>query len=95
VQETPSNAKDQSARANFQKAIECYAVLVDEARHKGSLTSIPAMVVANLCVSYIMNERNQEAEDLMKQLEQEEEEAESQEDKRTPVRFQFSVILKP
>jgi tetratricopeptide repeat protein 30 len=84
MQETPSSAKDQATRANFQKAIECYGAIVADARQEGSVTSIPAMVVANLCVSYIMNEQNHEAEELMKQLE-EEEDAASAAEKRAPV----------
>lgn len=35
--------------------------------------SVPAIIVANLCVCYIMSNHNQEAEELMRKLEQEEE----------------------
>ncbi len=36
---------------------------------------MPAIVLANLCVSYIMTSQNEEAEDLMKKIEKEEERA--------------------
>ena len=38
-----------------------------------SLLSVPAIVLANLCVSYIMRSQNEEAEELMRQIEKEEE----------------------
>jgi tetratricopeptide repeat protein 30 len=41
--------------------------------HEDNLLSISAIVLANLCVSYIMSSKNQEAEKLMKILEKEEE----------------------
>jgi tetratricopeptide repeat protein 30 len=39
------------------------------------MLSLTAIVVANLCVSYIMVNKNEEAEDIMKRLEAEEEKA--------------------
>lgn len=39
------------------------------------MLSLTAIVVANLCVSYIMVNKNEEAEEVMKRLEAEEEKA--------------------
>ena len=41
--------------------------------HIDDLLSVTAIVLANLCVSYIMTSQNEEAEALMRQVEQEEE----------------------
>jgi hypothetical protein len=41
-------------------------------KEQGRLLDVAAIVVSNLCVAYIMNEKNPEAEELMKQLEREE-----------------------
>jgi hypothetical protein len=60
-------------RDNFQRAIDFYAPIVKGMKAKGKLLDVTAVVVANLCVSYIMNERNHEAEELMRQVEREEE----------------------
>jgi tetratricopeptide repeat protein 30 len=38
-----------------------------------NLLSLTAIVIANLCVSYIMIDQNEEAEDIMRKLEREEE----------------------
>jgi hypothetical protein len=73
VQDSPASRGDETSRDNFQKAIELYQPIVDRARSKSKLLDVAAMVVSNLCVSYIMNEKNHEAEELMKQLEKEEE----------------------
>eukprot|EP00924_Labyrinthula_sp_SR-Ha-C_P010894 snap_masked-scaffold_47-processed-gene-1.54-mRNA-1 protein AED:0.42 eAED:0.44 QI:0/-1/0/1/-1/1/1/0/768 len=48
----------------------------DEARAQNGLLNITAIVLANLCVAYIMTSQNEKAEELMKKLELEEEEAE-------------------
>lgn len=42
-------------------------------RHMDDLLSVTAIVLANLCVSYIMISQNQDAEELMKCIEKEEE----------------------
>jgi tetratricopeptide repeat protein 30 len=39
---------------------------------KGGLLDIPAIVLANLCVSYIMTSQNEEAEEIMRRVEAEE-----------------------
>lgn len=40
-----------------------------------NMLSLTAIVVANLCVSYIMVNKNEEAEEIMKRLETEEDKA--------------------
>uniref|UniRef100_A0A8C9TXG6 Tetratricopeptide repeat protein 30 n=1 Tax=Scleropages formosus TaxID=113540 RepID=A0A8C9TXG6_SCLFO len=42
-------------------------------RRKPSILNVSAIVLANLCVSYIMSSQNEEAEDLMRKIEKEEE----------------------
>lgn len=55
----------------FKDAISYYAPFVKKAGEKGML-NVPANVLANLCVSYIMTNQNEEAEEIMKQIEREE-----------------------
>ena len=38
-----------------------------------SILKVPAIVLANLCVAYIMTSQNEEAEELMRRVEKEEE----------------------
>ena len=82
-QDTPASKNEGAARDNFQQAIDHYAPIVGAMKARNKLLSVTAVVVANLCVAYIMNERNHEAEDLMKHLEREEElSLEAEPDKR-------------
>jgi tetratricopeptide repeat protein 30 len=55
----------------YVEAIKYYEPIVKT--HEDNLLSMSAIVLANLCVSYIMSSKNQEAEKLMKFLEKEEE----------------------
>lgn len=55
----------------FRDAIRYYEPIVR--KQMDDLLSITAIVLANLCVSYIMTSQNTEAEELMKCLEKEEE----------------------
>lgn len=55
----------------FRDAIRYYEPIVR--KQMDDLLSITAIVLANLCVSYIMTSQNAEAEELMKCLEKEEE----------------------
>lgn len=55
----------------FKEAITLYKPVV--IRQKDHLLDIPAMILANLCVSYIMTSQNEEAEEWMKSIEHEEE----------------------
>ena len=55
----------------FKDAIRYYEPIVK--RHADDLLSVTAIVLANLCVAYIMTSQNVEAEELMKCIEKEEE----------------------
>ena len=55
----------------FKDAIRYYTPIVD--KYKESLLDITAIVLANLCVSHIMTSQNEEAEELMRRIEKEEE----------------------
>lgn len=55
----------------YRDAIRYYEPFVR--RQMDDLLSITAIVLANLCVSYIMTSQNADAEELMKCLEKEEE----------------------
>ncbi|KAJ7534031.1 hypothetical protein O6H91_13G076100 [Diphasiastrum complanatum] len=57
----------------YQEAIHYYQPLVTKSG--GDTLSVPAIVLANLCVSYIMTSQNEEAEDLMRKIEKDEERA--------------------
>tara|TARA_B100001057_G_scaffold461280_1_gene513116 strand:+ start:58 stop:1908 length:1851 start_codon:yes stop_codon:yes gene_type:complete len=61
----------------YKEAIHHYEPIVKKSLD--SLLSVPAIVLANLCVSYIMRSQNEEAEELMRQIEKEEERAAYQE----------------
>jgi len=55
----------------FKEAIRYYEPIVKA--HEDDLLSVSAIVLANLCVAYIMTSQNPEAEKLMKAIEKEEE----------------------
>jgi tetratricopeptide repeat protein 30 len=55
----------------FKDAIRYYEPIVQ--KQKDHLLEVPAMVLANLCVSYIMTSQNEEAEEWMRNIEREEE----------------------
>jgi len=57
--------------AKFKEAIKYYEPIAKKAQ--GRLLSVSAIVLANLCVSYIMTSQNEEAEELMRRVEKEEE----------------------
>jgi len=57
----------------FKEAIRYYEPIVKKAADQ--VTAVPAIVLANLCVSYIMTSQNEEAEELMRRVEKEEERA--------------------
>ena len=54
----------------FKEAIKFYLPIVT--KQKDNLLDVHAMVLANLCVSYIMKSMNEEAEEWMKNIENEE-----------------------
>merc|ERR1711937_653415 len=55
----------------FKEAIRYYEPIVK--KHMDDLINVAAIVLANLCVSYIMTSQNEEAEELMRNIEREEE----------------------
>ena len=54
----------------YNEAIRYYEPIVT--KNNENMLSLTAIVVANLCVSYIMANKNEEAEDIMKKIEVEE-----------------------
>lgn len=56
----------------FPDAIRFYQPAIKEKR-ESDILDVTAIVLANLCVSYIMTNHNDEAEELMRQIEKEEE----------------------
>jgi tetratricopeptide repeat protein 30 len=55
----------------YKEAIRYYEPIVK--RHSDNILNVTAIVLANLCVAYIMTSQNEEAEDLMRKIEKEEE----------------------
>ncbi|CAH1794760.1 unnamed protein product [Owenia fusiformis] len=55
----------------FKEATGFYEPIVK--KHYDNILSVSAIVLANLCVSYIMTNQNDEAEELMRKIEKEEE----------------------
>jgi len=58
----------------FKECIRYYEPFVR--KHHDDLLSVTAIVLANLCVAYVMTSANEEAEELMRLVEKEEEKAE-------------------
>lgn len=56
----------------FKDAIRYYEPAVKRQAENGSILDVTAIVLANLCVSCIMTSQNEEAEELMRQIEKEE-----------------------
>lgn len=61
--------------SKFKEAARYYEPLVRAQAEAQRLLSLPAIVLANLCVAYIMTSQNEEAEELMRAVEKEEERA--------------------
>uniref|UniRef100_A0A8C6UCN8 Tetratricopeptide repeat protein 30 n=1 Tax=Neogobius melanostomus TaxID=47308 RepID=A0A8C6UCN8_9GOBI len=55
----------------YKEAIGFYEPIVR--KHYDNILNVSAVVLANLCVSYIMTSQNEEAEELMRKIEKEEE----------------------
>ena len=55
----------------YKEAIKYYDPIVK--RHSDNILNVTAIVLADLCVSYIMTSQNEEAEELMRKIEKEEE----------------------
>ena len=60
----------------FKEAIRYYEPVVKKQQEGDNILSVPAIVLANLCVAYIMTSQNEEAEELMRRVEREEERGE-------------------
>ena len=60
-----------AADGRFKEAISFYEPLVQG--HLDNLLEVTAIVLANLCVCYIMTSQNDQAEALMRQVERQEE----------------------
>jgi hypothetical protein len=73
LQDSLVSKGDEESQTNFQKAIELYQPTYRHHLEHKRLLDVSAMVLANLCVAYIMDEKNHEAEEIMKQVEMEEE----------------------
>ncbi|XP_037544378.1 tetratricopeptide repeat protein 30A [Nematolebias whitei] len=56
----------------YKEAIGFYEPIVK--KHYDNILNVSAVVLANLCVSYILTSQNEEAEELMRKIEKEEEE---------------------
>ncbi len=57
----------------FKDAIRFYEPIVQ--KNEENILEVTAIVLANLCVAYIMTSQNEDAEDLMRKIEREEEKA--------------------
>ncbi|OAJ42453.1 hypothetical protein BDEG_25904 [Batrachochytrium dendrobatidis JEL423] len=57
--------------SKYKEAISFYEPIVK--KNYDNILDVTAIVLANLCVSYIMTSQNEEAEDLMRRIEKEEE----------------------
>ena len=62
----------QQTPISFNQSIRLYENIVKK-HAELSILNVTAMVLANLCVAYIMTSQNEEAEELMRQIEREEE----------------------
>eukprot|EP00922_Rhytidocystis_sp_ex-Travisia-forbesii_P067066 GHVS01099686.1.p1 GENE.GHVS01099686.1~~GHVS01099686.1.p1 ORF type:complete len:147 (+),score=12.31 GHVS01099686.1:368-808(+) len=70
----------------YKECIRYYQPFVN--KHSEKLLSVTAIVLANLCVAYIMTSANEDAEDVMRQIEKEEEESQLQ-----SITFVSSILL--
>jgi tetratricopeptide repeat protein 30 len=65
----------------YEQAIQYYEPFVK--KHQENLLEVQAIILANLCVCYVMNTDNEKAEELLRSIEREEEEESSRDpDKR-------------
>lgn len=65
----------------YREAIRYYEPIVK--KYGDNLLSLTAIVIANLCVSYIMVNQNEDAEELMRKLEREEEKSQFQDPEKS------------
>eukprot|EP00796_Vickermania_ingenoplastis_P000908 gene908-535_t len=67
----------------FREAIRYYEPVVEA--NEENILNCSAIVLANLCVSYIMTSKNEKAEDIMKRIEREEEKLAYSESEKQPL----------
>ena len=81
----------QSLRSDdkYGEAVEYYEPIVMAKVESGECLSVTAIVLANLCVAYIMTSRNEDAESLMRRVEKEE----SALARRDPARPRFHLTI--
>ena len=81
----------QSLRSDdkYGEAVEYYEPIVMAKVESGECLSVTAIVLANLCVAYIMTSRNEDAESLMRRVEKEE----SAQARRDPARPRFHLTI--
>ena len=81
----------QSLRSDdkYGEAVEYYEPIVMAKVESGECLSVTAIVLANLCVAYIMTSRNEDAESLMRRVEKEE----SALERRDPARPRFHLTI--
>ncbi|GMH38415.1 hypothetical protein BSKO_06299 [Bryopsis sp. KO-2023] len=72
----------------YKEAIRYYEPIVK--RNADNLLGVTAIVLANLCVSYIMTSQNEDAESLMRKIEKEEERASYQDPDNEP--FHLCIV---
>lgn len=78
----------------YREAIRYYEPIVR--KYGDNLLSLTAIVIANLCVSYIMVNQNEDAEELMRKLEKEEEKSQLQDPTKSVLNlFYFKLGLSP
>lgn len=84
-----------AADGRFKEAISFYEPLVQG--HLGNLLEVTAIVLANLCICYIMTSQNDQAEALMRQVERQEEQQASAVSTRsqTHLLWQITTCLLP
>jgi len=59
--------------SKFKDCIRYYDPFVKKGAGENGILNVPAIVLANLCVAYIMTNKNEEAEEIMRSIEKEEE----------------------
>ena len=81
----------QSLRSDdkYGEAVEYYEPIVMAKVESGECLSVTAIVLANLCVAYIMTSRNEDAESLMRRVEKEE----TSSARRDPSRPRFHLTI--
>ncbi|KAF4031043.1 Tetratricopeptide repeat [Phytophthora infestans] len=71
----------------YEQAIQYYEPFVK--KHQDNLLDVQAIILANLCVCYVMNTDNEKAEELLRSIEREEEEESS----RDPEKRLFHLCI--